>query len=67
MKKITFYTVFLRRSTKLACLLACAVLCCASSAQEIDFQDKVAKPYSTPITTKSTRCLFRSHERSNII
>ena len=45
MKKITFYTVFLRRSTKLACLLACAVLCCASSAQEIDFQDKVYKPY----------------------
>ena len=35
----------MRRSTKLACLLACAVLCCASSAQEIDFQDKVAKPY----------------------
>lgn len=45
MKKITFYTNFLRRSTKLVCLLACAVLCCASSAQEIDFQDKVAKPY----------------------
>lgn len=45
MEKITFYTVFLRRSTKLVCLLACAVLCCASSAQEIDFQDKVAKPY----------------------
>lgn len=35
----------MRRSTKLACLLACAVLCCASSAQEIDFQDKVYKPY----------------------
>ena len=45
MKKITFYTNFLCRSTKLVCLLACAVLCCASSAQEIDFQDKVAKPY----------------------
>lgn len=45
MKKITFYTNFLRKSTKLVCLLACAVLCCASSAQEVDFQDKVAKPY----------------------
>ena len=45
MKTITFYTNFLLRSTKLACLLACAALCCVSSAQEIDFQDKVAKPY----------------------
>ena len=45
MKTITFYTVFLRRLTKLACLLACAVLCCVSSAQEIDFQDKAGKPY----------------------
>ena len=45
MKTITFYTNFLLRSTKLACLLACAALCCVSSAQEIDFQDKVYKPY----------------------
>lgn len=45
MKTITFYTNFLLRSTKLACLLACATLCYVSSAQEIDFQDKVYKPY----------------------
>lgn len=45
MKTITFYTNFLLRLTKLACLLACAVLCCVSSAQEIDFQDKAGKPY----------------------
>lgn len=45
MKTITFYTAFLRRSTKLACLLACAVLCCVSSAQKIDFPNKVGKPY----------------------